>query len=224
VGSYAHAAARFPGTGGPTAVPPPIVPPTADRLVDDRFDPYPAGSALGSLWARRSEGAATFTIEDVDGRRAAVAFGVGDGSSARMCRAFLPVASGSLRVESEFSTSQVGPEDATVMAVRHGSAESAAVRLSDRGTFSYFNGAEHIRSAVPYAAGTWYTSVVTLDFASQTYAWEVRRTADGSVAFAIDDVPWRAPDLGSATDVCFASNGGTTAQSIFAVDRVVVDR
>jgi hypothetical protein len=72
--------------------------------------------------------------------------------------------------------------------------------------------------------GTWYTSVVTVDFASQTYAWEVRRTADGSIAFAVDGLPWRAPDLGPASDVCFGSNGGTTAQSIFAVDRVVVDR
>lgn len=223
-GAYAHAAARFPGTPGPTAVPPPIVPPGSDRLVDDRFDPYPAGSALGSLWARRSDGQATFTIEDIDGRRAATSFGVGDGSTARMCRAILPVASGSLRVESEFSISQVGPIDATVTSVRHGSAESAAVRLSDRGTFSYFDGATHVRSAVPYVPGTWYTSVVTVDFASQTYAWEVRRTADGSVAFSVDDVPWRATDLAPASDVCFASNGGATAQSIFAVDRVVVDR
>lgn len=222
VGAYAHAAARFAGTSGPATVLPPIVPPTSDRLADDRFDPLPPGSALGANWSLRSDGAATFIVEEVDGRRAATAFGVPDGSVARMCRGILPVADGQLRVETELSISRVGPQDATVMSIRHGSTESAVVRLSDRGTFSYFDGAQHVRSEVPYSPGTWYTSVVTIDFASRTYAWEVRRTADDSVAFAVDDLPWRSAD-GPATDVCFASNGGTNAQSIFAVDRVVVE-
>lgn len=222
-GSYAHAAARFPGTAGPSSAVAPIVPPATDRLVDDRFDPFPPGAALGSEWTRRSDGSATFTIEDVDSRRAATAFGVSDGSTVRMCRGILPVGDGQLRIESELSISRVGPDNATVTSVRHGSGESAVVRLSDRGTFSYFVGAEHVRSEVPYVPGTWYTSVVTVDFATQTYAWEVRRTADGSVAFRVADVPWRTPDAGAASDVCFESNGGTTAQSIFAVDRLVVD-
>jgi len=223
VGSYAHAAARFPGTPGPGSAAPPMVPPETDRLANDRFDPRLLGSALGSPWTPRSDGEATFRIEEVDGRLAATARGVPDGSSVRMCRGIVPVADGRLRVETEFSTSQVGPLHATVMSVRHGTTESAVVRLSDRGTFSYFDGAQHVRSAVPYVPGTWYTSVVTLDFQAQTYAWEVRRAADAALAFAVDDLPWRTADRGPATDVCFESNGAMAAQSIFAVDRVVVD-
>lgn len=223
-GSYAHAAARFPGTTGPGTTLPPIVPPETDRLADDMFDPYPPGSQLGPQWVRRSSGTASFTIEEVDGRMAAAAFGVPDGSSVRMCREIAPIADGSLRIETEFSTSRVGPLDATVLSVRHGSAESAVVRLSDRGTFSFFRGPQQVRSAVPYAPGTWYTGVVTLDLEAQTYGWEVRRSSDGVLAFAVEDVPWRTPDPGSATDICFESPGATAPEAIFAIDRVVVDR
>jgi hypothetical protein len=218
-GEYAGVTALLEGDGAPDEVPPAVVP-VEDRLMLDTFDPYPAGSPLAGRWAIRSTGATSFTIADVDGRRAATAVSTGDGSKVRMCKEIEAVADGVLRVATEVMLSRVGAGDATVTSIRHGSQESAVVRLSDRGTFSYFSGPDHVRSAVPYATGTWYRSTVTLDIAARTYDWEVVRLSDAAVVFRVADASWRSSTTEPATSVCLEAPESVNTGATFAVDRV----
>jgi hypothetical protein len=218
-GEYLGVAATLEGDGAPEAVAPAVVP-VEDRLMLDTFDPYPAGSPLGGRWVIRSTGAASFTIADVDGRRAATAVSTGDGSKVRMCKEIAAVSDGVLRVATDVMLSRVGAGDATVTSIRHGSQESAVVRLSDRGTFSYFSGPDHVRSETAYATGTWYRSTVTVDLAARTYDWEVARLSDGAIVFRVADASWRSSTTEPATSVCLEAPESVTVGATFAVDRV----
>lgn len=223
-GSYAAAAAALPGGTAPIASLPPVVVPDSRTLVLDTFDPFPAGSRVGSQWDQRSGGAATFGVVDLDGRRVAAVGPAGDGSQVRMCRDIPPVNDGRLRIEALVMTGQAGPDDATITSLRHdGGSESAVVRFDDRGVFSYFAGTQNVRTTAPYVRGTWYDSVVTVDLATRTYAWEVHRASDGALVLSVSGVAWRAADAGAATDVCLESGGAASAGSVFAVDRIRVD-
>ncbi len=218
-GEYVGVSGLLEGDGAPNDVAP-AVEPAEDRLMLDTFDPYPAGSPLEGRWVTRSTGEASFTIDDADGRRAATATGNGDGSHVRMCKEIAAVQDGVLRVQADLMIPRVGSGDATVTSIRHGTVESGVVRLSDRGTFSYFDGAAHVRSEVPYATGTWYRSTVTIDFATGTYDWEVVRQSDAAVIFRVADAAWRAAGSEPATSVCLESPPSAAAGMTLAVDRI----
>ncbi|MGZ8724554.1 MAG: hypothetical protein ACXWYG_11005, partial [Aeromicrobium sp.] len=222
-GEYLHVAAQL-GSGGPPEVTATVAPSTEDRFMFDTFDPYPAGSPLGGRWATRTTGAASFTIDDIDGRRAATAVSVGDGSKVRMCKEIAAVSDGVLRVEAEFMIPRVAASEATVTSIRHDGLESAVVRLSDRGVFSYLDGQTRIRTEVPYSTGTWYLSIVTLDLQAHTYDWEVRRASDDALILRLEGARSRTTAPGPATSVCLESPESVVAGVSFAVDQVWAGR
>jgi hypothetical protein len=224
VGRYVHVAANLRGTSEP-ALTAPAVEPAPAWLLNDAFDPYPPGTALGGRWATRSTGSAALSVEETpEGRVVASATSTGDGSQVRGCKDITPVSSGVLRVEMDVLVPRATGSDATVTMIRHEGVASVAVRLGDRGVFEYADGPRNVRSQVPYAAGTWYRSVVTVDLETRLYDWDVRRLADDVRVFALSGAAWRVQPEGPITSVCFESPESSAAGLDFAVDRVRVSR
>jgi hypothetical protein len=120
--------------------------------------------------------------------------------------------------------SRVGLSDVTVTSVRHGSDQTAVVRMDDRGVFSFFDGPTEVRSEVRYATGVWYTSVVDLDLDSRLYNWRVVRASDGATVLTVARARWRAAATGPATEVCLESAEATNPATVFSVDRIRVER
>ena len=198
--------------------------PIADRLLWDTFDEYPAGSALPASWEVRADGEPPFVVDDVDGRRAAVTSAAASGSAARMCKVLSStVMDGRLTVEVEVMVSASPTSDAAITLVRHGTEQSAVVRFSDRGVFSYFDGPDHIRTEIAYTPGTWYRSLITMDMANATYDWQVRRAADDALVLSATGMALRMAVQRPADEVCVESPAFATGAT-FAVDRILVTR
>lgn len=221
-GSYAWSAGLLPGDGSPTRDPVSEPSVANDPLLADTFDPFTPGSTLDPMWAATSSGAATFVVEDRHGRRAAAA-STTDGSSVRVCRDVAPVAEGTLRITATVMVARAVEADATITLARHAGAQSAVVRFDSAGVFSYFDGDDQVRTAVPFAPGAWYVSEVTLDLDAGTYDWQVRRESADAVILSVEGAGWRAAAAaGPVTDVCFQSPDGAGPGTSLLVDSVRV--
>jgi hypothetical protein len=225
-GEYHHVALLPSGGGTEIARAPFEYPaPAARRLLDDRFDPFAAGSPLGNGWAVRANGETTFAILDTDdGRRVAGTISTADGSRARACKEIHPVADGLLRVETVVLQSAVGDSDTVTAAVRHQGGISAAVHLSRRGVFSYVEGGTIVRTELPYAANTWYRVILTLDLTARTYDWEVQRAADDAPVIGAQGVGLSPAASIPADEVCVQSSNAPGAGLQFLVDSVLVEQ
>ncbi len=220
-GTHGWAAARLDFDDAPPASGGGVQPvPVVDPIAHDTFDPFDAGTPVGGAWDMSVEPG--FVVADLDGRRVAAATVEGDGSSIRMCRDVAPVMTGTPSIVVEFLVSRMGSSDVTVTSVRHDREQSAVVRLDNGGTFSYFDGTQHVRSAVQYATGVWYTSTVDVDLGAGTYSWRVQRSSDGADVFDVEGAQWRAPSDGPLTGICLESATSTGSATTFAVDDVKV--
>lgn len=233
IGRYAHAAMTMTGaepppvSGGNLGSPPPALPGESAAgapifLVRDTFAPFPPGSADATDWVTRPGlgdflSVAEVTADDPSLRLRPSA--TGDG--VRACKTFAPIMTGVVTARSNVRIQGLPESDATIVGLRWDGAEVAAARFGSTGTFRYFEGDVRIRSQVPYQPAVWYSSVMTLNLATQTYDWEIRPLDVDSPVFSISGLPLRAPAAG-LDQICVEGASGLTGVELY-VDDVVIE-
>jgi hypothetical protein len=205
-GRYAHAIVSVPdGREAPDAqghlapLPDGVVegvpPGTVAYVFRESFSPYAPGPAARSGWQTRSEPADELaTIAEPtagDPSLRLVTNAAGDGT--RACKAIAAATSGIVQIQSSVQVRGTPEGDATVTSLRSNGEEIAAVRFGGQGMLRYFSGDERITTAVPYQAGQWYRSILTLRLGTQTYSWQLAPLGSETPILSVDNLPLRGP-------------------------------
>jgi len=189
------------GVGDGTAVTP--VPssssPAAAPLVDNTFDGLAVGAQVPG-WVVEGEPLPSFVIRVLSGSDSSARLSSST-TAARACIATGDVSEGVLRVEAETLTNLASAEELRLLQVRGATGEVASVRLRD-GEVVYGDGTARVRSGLFLAPGRWYRSVLVLDFASQTYAVELRNAADDSILLQDGGLGWRSIESSIVKRLC----------------------
>lgn len=189
------------------------LPPGASAyLVRETFSRFSPGSAVGTGWTTRETEEAPELITIIEPTPADPSLQVAttpEGSGARACRGFAATSTGVVTVS--VSVQLLGDPDSdasiTVLRAPDGSG-AAAVRFGSTGTFRYFVGDVRVRSQVPYQAGVWYTSVISVDLDAQTYDWRIGPLGSATALLDIRDVRLRLP-TDALSELCVqAADGG----------------
>ncbi len=195
-------------------IPNPPVSQEAMTFVHDDFEPFPAGPADGTMWARRAGDPPTaFTIagDGADGRalrvKATVAAGV------RACRSFPAVEGAKLLIRLRVRVSAFGKGDTPLLSVRGSGGESASVRFTDRRVFAWFDRTTKIRSTIAFRPKTWYRIAATIDQVKRTYAFSITTDA-GRTVVKRSGLRWRMAAVRSVGAICIETARSTPGQII----------
>lgn len=235
-GRYAHAVVALPGgRAGPTAaghaaplpegVTPGLPAGATAFVLRDSFAPYPNGPAAVSGWLTRdlpAEEVATI-VTPSENDPALRLLPEATGSGARACKTIPEAARGVLIVGVTAQTRGTLDSDATITHLRSPEGLSVTVRFGEPGVFRYFAGDQRVNSPAAWAAGTWYRSIVRLDFAAQTYSWEVTPLGGDAPILSVASLPLRVP-AASVSEVCAESGNELPGGSVeLLVDDVTVE-
>ncbi len=218
-GRYAHGAIRLEGGRAPpdsqahlVPAPPELaggLPPGAfTYLFRDSFAPYEAGPAVGTGWSTRDIDPAVETLSVVEataGDPALLLTPTSLGNGPRACKSFGSVTSGVITVEATVQVRGIPDSDATITTLRAPLGEAASVRFGEPGTFRYFDGGARITSGVAFQPGLWYRSILTLDFVSQSYDWQIGVLGSDQPLLAVSDLPLRV-EADVVDEVCVQSS------------------
>lgn len=139
----------------------------------------------------------------------------------RACRDFPEVPGTTLTIQLRIRVSRVGSSDATIMSMRGTGGEAASLRVTDRGTFAWFDRATKLRSSALLRPGAWYRVVAVIDQPNRTYS--VRVTTDGGAHVAAGrGLRWRMPGVETVRTLCVETAGGAPEQTIAVADATVL--
>lgn len=194
-------------------------------LVHNDFELWQPGDASGTDWALREEDVtASLTIaDDVTGGRSLRLEPGPSGVSARACREFAQRPDSVLSIDLRVRvTGHDGASDTSILSLRGGGGEAAAVRVTSHGDFAWFAGAERPR-APGFVGGRVYRVTATIDQAARTFSFRVRAD-DGTVLVRQSGLAWRSGEVESVRSICLTTTSGQPAQVIDLLDVKVLER
>jgi hypothetical protein len=186
IGSYLHAEL---GLEPHSSEPVPAVS-TRTPFVALTFDGLPPGLDVLTQRFTVAPAGVTAAVQELDGAMVTQVIS-GDGEPARLCRRFVPAATGTLSVSTLVRIAHAPAGDAPILAVRGGGQEVTGLRILANGTWAHRVGQERVTSTARWASGTWMRLSVTIDLAARTYGFEVTGP-QGDPVLAVADLPWQA--------------------------------
>jgi hypothetical protein len=207
----------------PTAPPPAL---TGDRvLVDDTWEPWPAGSTYAGPWELVTDGEPSGATIEAGAGAADQALRLGAdvaGRGPRACRSFAPVVAGTVAVTIDIRPGPRGASDGGVW-LRGEGEQGASMRFEDTGTLSAYDGAEKARSTVAYQPTTWYRLELETDVPSRTWNWTLSERDTGRTLLTGTDLAWRSPTAAIVDELCIDAPSGGPGIEV-RVDSVLVVR
>lgn len=199
---------------------------TTTALFRDSFLPFLPGPATPTGWATRDEPAdQVLQVAEPSSGDPSLRLTPNDlGDGPRACKQFAASSSGVLVVRATVQVRGIPDSDATISTFRSAAGEVASVRFGEPGTFRYFVGNERITTGIAYQPGAWYSSVLVLDFASQTYDWSITPHTATEPILVIENVALRTT-ADSVDEVCVQSSNQLPGGGVeMYVDDVSVER
>lgn len=225
-GQYFHAAVGLggppPETGTPRFFAAP--PPGRSVLLDQTFNPWPAGAAAPGPWTSPQAGQ-NGTVKIVEVRSGDHAVGLtnrGSVGSVSTCARWQPVTGGTLVVTLDVLVSARGRQDTPIASVGGPGGTAAAVRFGLSGGLAYYDGQTRVATQATYRLGTWYRSRIVLDLARRTYDWTITRRGAPRALLNVGGIRWRTGSLGSLDKLCIATPPDAAGASL-TFDNVSVE-
>lgn len=229
-GRYLHALVDLGGgmpaadPADPTRLEPPDPPDEAQpvTLLHNDFQAWPVGPATGTGWAVREgdPGEALAIVDDGDRRGLELAATPG-GAAVRACREHPPATvSDRLAVDLRVSLVGFGTSDVTLASLRGSGGEAVSIRVTSRGTFSWFDGATKVQTDVVAQSGADYGVSIDVDQASRTFDLRIV-TVDGDVLIERSGIAWRSPEVLAPRSVCVDTADGASDHHV-RIERVSV--
>jgi hypothetical protein len=200
---------------------PVAVAPVVNTLVHDDFNPRPVGGSLGLGWTilpPEAIGSAQIVTTGEPDRSARVTNG--DGTGARLCRAFA-ASTRDVTVTIDVRYDGAVGSDSVLTSVR-GGAEAASVRFGSGGTFVYNSAAERVKTDASFAPGVWYHSVVVVHPATKTFDWDIRERGSAAPLLSVQGVAWRSSAPTELNQLCVSPPEGAANGLLF--DNVQISR
>jgi hypothetical protein len=194
-------------------------------IVNDTFEPWPAGSIYDGLWQIVTDGQpSTASIEAGSGAADQALTLVADaaGAGPRACRSFSPIASGTVEVSIDIRPGARGTTDGGVW-LRGEGEQGASMRFEDTGTLSAYDGAEKARSSVAYAPGTWYRLEIDAAVDGRTWDWQISERDSGRRLLGGSGLAWRSAAATGVDELCLDAPSGAPGIDL-RVDSVLVVR
>ncbi len=208
-GHYVHVAASLggpaPGSGTPRPIP--SSPPTRSVILDQTFDPWPAGVAAPAPWSAppADQSGLAQIVNLGSGNHAVRLTHRASTGSASTCALFPRVTDGSLVVSVDVLVSVLGRGDTEISSVGGPGGTAAAVRFGFGGVLAYYDGATRVKTRVAYRPGVWYRSTIIVHLDRRTYDWELTARGAARALLIVRGVHWRSRGLPSIDKLCLAT-------------------